>query len=308
MQTNGRLLRCVPMAAHANPHATDGATRPGPQPAAASALVLPTAQEWTAIYAMLRSRFLPATKFPARARRTTTPLAPKQGAQNARLHASAVQACLFDSPGPSPSRDRVSKMVQTPVGFPSAPVTAAFGYENVHGSASAHRVRFDDAGGSRSGSAYAATEDHEESDATEDHEAYDSASTATSVATPLPPAGMGRKRPAVACATGPAAKRAAAEAPRKRDRATAPLPPQVADRLVHRPTIAENGQPKTSRFSCVAWNRNAYKWQAYLRIKKKRIHLGYYVDEEEAGMAVAQARKNLAAGRDIKHNIVQNRK
>ena len=44
----------------------------------------------------------------------------------------------------------------------------------------------------------------------------------------------------------------------------------------------------TSEHEGVFWNKAAKKWLAQKRVKGKRVHLGYYADEEDAARAVAE--------------------
>eukprot|EP01138_Halocafeteria_seosinensis_P012413 gb/GECG01012683.1/.p1 GENE.gb/GECG01012683.1/~~gb/GECG01012683.1/.p1 ORF type:complete len:356 (+),score=73.31 gb/GECG01012683.1/:1-1068(+) len=76
----------------------------------------------------------------------------------------------------------------------------------------------------------------------------------------------------------------------KRRRSNAPLPSVVETRLQDG-VEDKKGKKMTSKYACVSWNRNARKWQAYLRIQGKRIHLGYYEDEDKAAEVVERAKQ-----------------
>jgi len=41
----------------------------------------------------------------------------------------------------------------------------------------------------------------------------------------------------------------------------------------------------SSKFKGVCWNKQCKKWTAYISINKKRVHIGYFSDEIEAGKA-----------------------
>lgn len=45
----------------------------------------------------------------------------------------------------------------------------------------------------------------------------------------------------------------------------------------------------TSKYTGVYWQIKAKKWMAYITINGKRIHLGLFTDEEEAGLAYQKA-------------------
>lgn len=51
-----------------------------------------------------------------------------------------------------------------------------------------------------------------------------------------------------------------------------------------------NGKPTSSRFKCVCWNKRAKKWMAYITIKGKQKHLGYYDLDSEIDAALAYDR------------------
>lgn len=89
----------------------------------------------------------------------------------------------------------------------------------------------------------------------------------------------------------------AEEKERKKARAYGPLPEVVEQRL-EKGVEDKKGKKMTSKYPCVSWNRNARKWQAYMRIKGKRIHLGYYETEEEAASVVQKAKAERAQQMD----------
>jgi len=58
-------------------------------------------------------------------------------------------------------------------------------------------------------------------------------------------------------------------------------------------TPRPHGRPLSSRYRGVSWSERLGKWRARPYIGGKRVHLGVFADEEEAGRAVAEA---MAAG------------
>jgi hypothetical protein len=61
-------------------------------------------------------------------------------------------------------------------------------------------------------------------------------------------------------------------------------------RVVEAAGNAQNAAPRqgtTSRYRGVAWNREQQKWAAYGAVNKRRVHLGYFTNEDAAGHAAA---------------------
>jgi hypothetical protein len=54
-----------------------------------------------------------------------------------------------------------------------------------------------------------------------------------------------------------------------------------------------NGKNKSSRFPGVCWDKSRRKWLARIRVDNKRVHLGSFVDEEDAARAYRAAFKRL---------------
>jgi HNH endonuclease len=55
-------------------------------------------------------------------------------------------------------------------------------------------------------------------------------------------------------------------------------------------------QGTSSQFKGVGWVRRVGKWQAQLSVNRKGVHLGYFTDEVEAGMAYdSAAREHFGA-------------
>jgi len=58
--------------------------------------------------------------------------------------------------------------------------------------------------------------------------------------------------------------------------------------------MANQGKPKgtySSEYKGVSWNKRAKKWQAYIKVNGKTIHLGYFIEEFEAAIAYDKAAK-----------------
>jgi len=47
--------------------------------------------------------------------------------------------------------------------------------------------------------------------------------------------------------------------------------------------------PKSSRFRGVSWRKDNEQWQAFIAVKRKQRHLGYFDDEREAARAYDRA-------------------
>ena len=54
-----------------------------------------------------------------------------------------------------------------------------------------------------------------------------------------------------------------------------------------------------SKYKGVSWNKKANKWQVVIRVNGKTIHLGFYDDEEKAGLAFFLAAELREAGLPI---------
>ena len=51
--------------------------------------------------------------------------------------------------------------------------------------------------------------------------------------------------------------------------------------------------PSSSKYTGVSWNKRSGKWQAYIKVKSKQIHLGFHLKEAEAAKAYQKAIKNI---------------
>ena len=49
----------------------------------------------------------------------------------------------------------------------------------------------------------------------------------------------------------------------------------------------------SSKYIGVSWNKREQKWRAYIYIDGKQKHLGYYIDEDEAGLVSENAYENI---------------
>jgi len=49
----------------------------------------------------------------------------------------------------------------------------------------------------------------------------------------------------------------------------------------------------TSKYTGVCWDKNASKWKSAIRKNKKKLHLGYFVNELDASIAYKNALKNI---------------
>lgn len=53
--------------------------------------------------------------------------------------------------------------------------------------------------------------------------------------------------------------------------------------------ILRTTEKRSSIFHGVTWHKTLQKWNAYLWVKSKRIHLGYFIDEKQAALAYDEA-------------------
>lgn len=60
---------------------------------------------------------------------------------------------------------------------------------------------------------------------------------------------------------------------------------EISNGANRRPNLARNGQPLSSPFKGVFWNKTAGKWQAGICIAGQKRYLGCFDDEIEAAMA-----------------------
>lgn len=63
------------------------------------------------------------------------------------------------------------------------------------------------------------------------------------------------------------------------------------------PSQNQQNRPKpssnTSGFKGVAWHNGAQKWQVYITVNKKRVHLGLFADKDMARLAYDDAAKRF---------------
>ena len=57
----------------------------------------------------------------------------------------------------------------------------------------------------------------------------------------------------------------------------------------------EEQKSPTSKYRGVSWHKHNKKWQAQLKIKGKRYHLGYFTDEKQAAKAFKIKIKQLSS-------------
>ena len=66
----------------------------------------------------------------------------------------------------------------------------------------------------------------------------------------------------------------------------------------------ELDEPKiTSKHRGVCWYRRTKKWVVQTKVNKKRVHVGYFSDEEEAAKAYLVAVANINQKGDVIKNI-----
>lgn len=68
---------------------------------------------------------------------------------------------------------------------------------------------------------------------------------------------------------------------------------RVATRSQNNANAAKRFRATSSRFKGVYWHRGARKWQAHINAEGERVHLGLYLDEEQAALAYDKAAKEL---------------
>jgi len=71
-------------------------------------------------------------------------------------------------------------------------------------------------------------------------------------------------------------------------------------------TPRNNGNKKhlshSSKYTGVSWNKRRSKWQAYIHVNTKTIHLGYFTNEIEAANYYEKALQAYSSGSEIKIN------
>ena len=50
---------------------------------------------------------------------------------------------------------------------------------------------------------------------------------------------------------------------------------------------------KTSKYAGVSWHKALNKWRSYIKINDKQIHLGYFINEEDANLAYQNKLKQI---------------
>lgn len=60
---------------------------------------------------------------------------------------------------------------------------------------------------------------------------------------------------------------------------------RICSRAQNNRNVKRRNHARVSRFKCVTWFSHISKWGAYIRVNRKRIHLGVYYSEEEAALA-----------------------
>jgi len=58
-------------------------------------------------------------------------------------------------------------------------------------------------------------------------------------------------------------------------------------------TLDISGHPTTSKWKGVWWNKRSQRWQASITLNTKRIALGYFIKESDAGLAYEEAASRL---------------
>lgn len=63
--------------------------------------------------------------------------------------------------------------------------------------------------------------------------------------------------------------------------------------ITQRHNASKDQKNKTSKYTGVYWFKAYNKWRAYIKIGSKQIHLGYYINEEDANLAYQNKLKEI---------------
>jgi hypothetical protein len=63
--------------------------------------------------------------------------------------------------------------------------------------------------------------------------------------------------------------------------------------ITQRENVNQKHLPSTSKYTGVCWNKNSKKWHSQIIINKKRVHLGFFINEIDASNAYQKALFNL---------------
>ena len=63
--------------------------------------------------------------------------------------------------------------------------------------------------------------------------------------------------------------------------------------ITQRENVNQKHLPSTSKYTGVSWNKNSKKWHSQIIIDKKRVHLGFFINEIDASNAYQKALFNL---------------
>jgi len=69
--------------------------------------------------------------------------------------------------------------------------------------------------------------------------------------------------------------------------------------ITHRENISKDRKGGSSKYIGVSWSKPSNKWASYINNNKKRIHLGFFNDEEEASEYYQKALYNFNNGLEI---------
>lgn len=71
--------------------------------------------------------------------------------------------------------------------------------------------------------------------------------------------------------------------------------------ISNRENTSQKHIPHSSKYTGVSWNKSANRWHAQIRYKKQRIHIGFFKEELDAGLAYERELKLILTNKNYHH-------